>query len=125
MVRDPQKTLDNFDFTFSKKMNCRLVFDLAANAEELLEVVMQRHERATTMLTTNLWRTGASCWGIVRGSPPCWTASCTTVMPLNADRGAGERKQACLNRRKRRTTTWSRPTSVSRFCPDHRWPVFR
>jgi len=27
--RDPQKTLDNFDFTFNKKMNRSLVFDLA------------------------------------------------------------------------------------------------
>jgi DNA replication protein DnaC len=28
--RDPQKTLDNFDFTFNKKLNRSLVFDLAA-----------------------------------------------------------------------------------------------
>jgi DNA replication protein DnaC len=27
--RDPQKTLDNFDFTFNKKMNRSLVFDMA------------------------------------------------------------------------------------------------
>src|SRR5881296_4390032 len=27
--RDPDKTLDNFDFTFNKKMNRSLVFDLA------------------------------------------------------------------------------------------------
>jgi DNA replication protein DnaC len=27
--RDPQKTLDNFDFTFNKKMNRSLIFDLA------------------------------------------------------------------------------------------------
>src|SRR5689334_25207662 len=27
--RDPQKTLDNFDFNFNKKMNRSLVFDLA------------------------------------------------------------------------------------------------
>src|SRR5207244_13599554 len=30
--RDPQKTLDNFDFTFNPKMNRRLVFDLATSA---------------------------------------------------------------------------------------------
>jgi DNA replication protein DnaC len=30
--RDPQKTLDNFDFTFNKKMNRSLVFDLATGA---------------------------------------------------------------------------------------------
>lgn len=30
--RDPQKTLDNFDFDFNKKMNRSLVFDLPRNA---------------------------------------------------------------------------------------------
>src|SRR5205807_6904458 len=30
--RDPDKTLDNFDFTFNKKMNRSLVFDLATAA---------------------------------------------------------------------------------------------
>src|SRR5947209_7420636 len=30
--RDPQKTLDNFDFNFNKKMNRSLVFDLATAA---------------------------------------------------------------------------------------------
>jgi DNA replication protein DnaC len=30
--RDPQKTLDNFDFTFNPKMNRSLVFDLATCA---------------------------------------------------------------------------------------------
>src|SRR5919206_4740879 len=30
--RDPQKTLDNFDFQFNKKLNRSLVFDLATAA---------------------------------------------------------------------------------------------
>jgi len=30
--RDPQKTLDNFDFDFNKKMNRSLVFDLATGS---------------------------------------------------------------------------------------------
>jgi DNA replication protein DnaC len=30
--RDPQKTLDNFDFNFNPKMNRSLVFDLATGA---------------------------------------------------------------------------------------------
>ena len=38
--RDPQKTLDNFDFTFNKKMNRSLVFDLATAA------FISRHEDA-------------------------------------------------------------------------------
>ena len=36
--RDPQKTLDNFDFDFNKKMNRRLIFDLATGA------FIDRHE---------------------------------------------------------------------------------
>ncbi len=38
--RDPQKTLDNFDFDFNKKMNRSLVFDLATGA------FIGRHEDA-------------------------------------------------------------------------------
>ena len=38
--RDPQKTLDNFDFAFNPKMNRSLVFDLATAA------FIQRHEDA-------------------------------------------------------------------------------
>ena len=38
--RDPQKTLDNFDFNFNKKMNRGLVFDLATGA------FIGRHEDA-------------------------------------------------------------------------------
>jgi DNA replication protein DnaC len=38
--RDPQKTLDNFDFTFNPKMNRSLVFDLATAA------FIERHEDA-------------------------------------------------------------------------------
>ena len=38
--RDPQKTLDNFDFTFNPKMNRSLVFDLATSA------FVARHEDA-------------------------------------------------------------------------------
>src|SRR3974377_1218335 len=38
--RDPQKTLDQFDFNFNKKMNRSLVFDLATGA------FIARHEDA-------------------------------------------------------------------------------
>src|SRR5260370_11815819 len=38
--RDPQRTLDNFDFNFNKKMNQSLVFDLATPA------FIARHEAA-------------------------------------------------------------------------------
>ena len=33
-------------------------------AEELLEIIMRRYERASTMLTSTVpWKTGANCWG--------------------------------------------------------------
>ena len=68
--RDPNKTLDNFDFQFNPKLNRSLVFDLAtvalliiddfgmrklpqSAAEDLLEIVMRRYERASTLLTSN------------------------------------------------------------------------
>src|SRR5260370_15557504 len=38
--RDPQRSLDNFDFNFNKKMNRSLVFDLATGA------FIARHEHA-------------------------------------------------------------------------------
>ena len=38
--RDSQKTIDNFDFTFNRKMNRSLVFDLATGA------FIARHEDA-------------------------------------------------------------------------------
>jgi len=34
-----------------------------SRAEELLEIIMRRYERASTMLTSNRrWKTGANCW---------------------------------------------------------------
>ena len=48
--RDPQKTLDNFDFTFNKKLNRSLVFDLAtagfiAKHEDALVFRSTRHRQ--------------------------------------------------------------------------------
>jgi len=44
-------------------------------AEDLLEIVMRRYERCSTLLTSNRpWTTGASCWGTPRRSAPCSTA---------------------------------------------------
>ncbi len=142
--RDPQRTLDNFDFNFNKKMNRSLVFDLATAsfitrredslflgppgtgkshlaqaigqavigqgyrvlyreahklleehmeilasvplliiddlgmrklaptaAEELLEIVMRRHERASTLLTSNR---PVEDWGKLLGDSAAVTA---------------------------------------------------
>src|SRR5215831_14960636 len=136
--RDPQRTLDNFDFTFNRKMNRSLVFDLATAAfvgrredalflgppgtgkshlaqaigqavigqgyrviyreehmellatvplliiddlgmrklgptagEELLEIVMRRYERASTLLTSNR---PVEDWGKLLGDSAAVTA---------------------------------------------------
>ena len=141
--RDPQKTLDNFDFTFNKKLNRSLVFDLATGppgtgkshlaqaiglaaiqqgyrvlyrethalldeiaeatidgsrkqhmellatvplliiddlgmrklpstaAEELLEIVMRRYERASTLMTSNR---PVEDWGKLLGDSAAVTA---------------------------------------------------
>ena len=47
--RDPQKTLDNFDFTFNPKMNRSLVFDLAT---------VRLHRQARRRIVS---RAGRSC----------------------------------------------------------------
>jgi hypothetical protein len=58
--RDPDKTLDNFDFSFSPKM--RKLPHTAA--EDKLEIIMRRYERCSTLLTSNRQSTtGANCSG--------------------------------------------------------------
>lgn len=56
--RDPDKTLDNFDFTFNPKMNRRLVFDLATAA-----FLAQREDA----LFLGPGGTGKSHWGQAMG----------------------------------------------------------
>ena len=51
--RDPQRTLDNFDFNFNKKMNRSLVFDLAtaafvARREDALFLRSTRHREKSS-----------------------------------------------------------------------------
>jgi DNA replication protein DnaC len=173
--RDPDRTLDNFDFTFNPKMNRSLVFDLATGgfinkredalflgpggtgkshlaqaigqaaiqqgykvlyrethilldelaeavadgsrkqymesvatvplliiddfgmrklphtaAEDLLEIIMRRYERFSTLLTSNRpvedW---ANCWAMSLRSAPCSIACCITVTSSSAARVAG------------------------------------
>jgi DNA replication protein DnaC len=202
--RDSQKTLDNFDFAFNKKMNRSLVFDLSTGtfisryedalflgppgtgkshlaqaigqaaiqqgyrvlyrethallddlaeatldgtrkehmeflvtvpllivddlgmrklpltaAEELLEIIMRRYERASTMLTrTGRWKTGANCWETRPPSAPCSTVYCTTDTCSSAALGAGAPKPTCHHRR-RQVRTFSVLDGQSR------WPVLK
>ena len=47
-------------------------------AEDLLELIMRRYERASTILTSNApWGTATSCSATPPRSPPSSTASCT------------------------------------------------
>src|SRR5438034_1933547 len=62
-------------------------------AEDLLEIVMRRYERASTLLTSNRpvedWE---NCWVMWPPSPPCSTEFCITATCSNAVRGAGAPK---------------------------------
>jgi hypothetical protein len=74
-------------------------------AEELLEIIMRRYERAGTMLTSNRRsKTGASCWARRPPSAPCSTAYCTTDTCSSAVRGAGEPRPTCHHKRRQGRT---------------------
>ena len=66
--RDPDKTLDNFDFNFNTKMNRSLVFDLATGT------FIAKHEDA---LFLGPGGTGKSHWPKRLGKPPfCKVIKC-------------------------------------------------
>ncbi len=64
-------------------------------AEELLEIIMRRYERASTLLTSNRpvedWE---NCWATAPLSPPCWIACCITDTFSSAARAVGAPKPA-------------------------------
>src|SRR5438270_784214 len=64
--RDPQATLDNFDFDFNKKMNRSLVFDLATAT-----FVSRHYGRASTLVTSNR---PVEDWGKLLGDSAAVTA---------------------------------------------------
>ena len=62
-------------------------------AEDLLEIVMRRYERASTLLTSNRpWMTGVSCWPTWRRSAPCSTDCCIMGTCSSAGLRVGARK---------------------------------
>ena len=75
-------------------------------AEELLEIVMRRYERASTLLTSNRpvenW---GNCWATAPPSLPCSTASSITDMFSNAVPGVGAPKPTCRHKRRSGKTT--------------------
>jgi hypothetical protein len=87
-------------------------------AEDLLEIVMRRYERASTLLTsTDRSTTGASCSATAPPLPRCSIASSITAMYSNAAHEVCARKQTCLLRRRRSKTTLSQATFG--------WPVLK
>jgi len=64
-------------------------------AEELLEIIMRRYERASTLLTSNRpvedW---ANCWATAPPSPPCSIVCCITDTCSSAARAVGAPKPA-------------------------------
>ena len=88
--RDPERSLDGFDFAFNKKINRALVFEVELTrvplliiddlgmrklphtaAEDLLELIMRRYERASTMLTSDR---PVDDWGKLLGDTAAVTA---------------------------------------------------
>ena len=78
-------------------------------AEDLLEIVMRRYERASTLLTSNRpvedW---ANCSVTSRQSPPCSTAFFITATCSSAAREAGARKPLPAVRSECGTPRWER-----------------
>jgi DNA replication protein DnaC len=88
-------------------------------AEELLEIIMRRYERASTMLTSNR---PVEDWGKLLGDAAAVSAMLDrllhTAMCSNAAREAGAPKPTCHHRR-RQGRTFSVPDGQSR------WPLLK
>jgi DNA replication protein DnaC len=91
-------------------------------AEDLLELIMRRYERASSMLTSNR---PVDDWGKLLAtqprSPPCSIGSCITRTCSRADRKAGAPKstRTCGRRTPRSRTHESRPLEIVGFaCPE-------
>ena len=71
-------------------------------AEDLLEIVMRRYERASTLLTSNRpvedW---GNCSAMSPRSPPCSIACCITAMCSSAARAAGAPRQSSRLKKKK------------------------
>ena len=85
-------------------------------AEELLEIVMRRYERTSTLLTSNR---PVEDWGKLLGDSAAVTAMLavfyTTVTSSSADHGVGELKRACPSPSQRGRTTPSRAIPLAGF----------
>ena len=85
-------------------------------AEDLLEIIMRRYERAATLLTSNR---PVDDWGSSSATPPpsprCSTGCSITRTCSNADRGAGAPKSrpTCVRRRARSRTPTCGPEGIT------------
>ena len=85
-------------------------------AEDLLEIVMRRYERTSTLLTSNR---PVEDWGKLLGDSAAVTAMLDPLLHhghvLKCGPRSGEPKWTCRIRRQRGKRTWSRAGSVGRF----------
>ena len=85
-------------------------------AEDLLELIMRRYERGSTLLTSNR---PVDDWGKLLGDTAAVTALLDRLLSMrtcsNVGRAAGGRscKRICARRTERSRTHWSRPPARS------------
>jgi DNA replication protein DnaC len=103
-------------------------------AEDLLEIVMRRYERASTLLTSNR---PVEDWGKLLGDTAAVSAMLDRllhhghVLKCGPRAGAPDKQRNPNNdnllKRPRRGHTMACPDRVliGRFCGDHHWPVLR
>ena len=96
-------------------------------AEDLLEIIMRRYERASTLVTSNR---PVEDWGKLLGDSAAVTAMLDRLLHHGHVLKCGPRswrtKTDLLPQRKQSKTISSRIASVhGRFCGDHAWPLLR
>ena len=95
-------------------------------AEQLLEIVMRRYERTSTLLTSNR---PVEDWGKLLGDSAAVTAMLDRLLHHGHVLKCGPRswrtKTGCPVPVQRGKTTLSRAIPIGRFCGDHHWPVLK
>jgi hypothetical protein len=100
MMRDPEsrkcRRTRLFVMTLAAVANRKLPLTAA---EDLLEMIMRRYERATMLTSKSRWKIGANCWAM-RPTVPHSTGYRTTGMCSSAVREAVELSWTCPNYRR-------------------------
>ena len=87
-------------------------------AEDLLEIIMRRYERVSTLLTSNRpVEDGANCSATSPPSAPCSIVCCITATCSSAARGAGAPRPLPHRKEKSSLDGDSVPSGIYRFSP--------